>query len=199
MAETKSITNSAIYDRDTGGTVWHTNANNTSYVGNYSAVCLIFSSSDFSDINSSSVQSVKCTLTYIGNSSKAVPIDVYTGEPLFNGDSTKVPSRCTLYSSGELVTIAGNYKKNDLTTTLSGSSSQNLISDLKNGDAIYLYSSSSSTANVQKITLEITYSSLNVYAYSSGWQQAKEIYVYNNGWQKASTIYGYNGGWGQSG
>ena len=198
MAETKSVTNSAIYDRDTGASSWQTNANNTSWVGNYSAVCLIFSSSAFNDINPSSVQSVKCTLTYIGNSSKAVPIDVYTGEPLFDGDSTEVPSRCTLYSSGELVTIAGNYKENDLTTTLSGSSSQNLVSDLKNGDAIYLYSSSGSTANVQKITLEITYSSLNIYAYSSGWKQAKEVYVYDNGWKKASTIYGYNGGWGQS-
>ena len=200
------INHVSLYQKETDGG-WRTNANNTNYVSKNYALNPTFSSTAFSSINSTSVESVDIDITYIRPNSATIPVNLYLGPTRSNiSNVTNIPSSSTLYSSGFFnFPASGDYSNPQSfpTLTLTGSTAQNFIGDLKNGKLLYLYAPNGTTSfvNIQSVTLTVTISSLNVYAYgNSGWQQVKTMYVHNGStWQEVSNLYAYNGGWNQSG
>lgn len=207
MSTTIEISNVAIYSKANGSTSgWDTNSNNTNYVGLGSAVAFGFSTTSFTSLNISQINNVICTINYIRASSSAIPINLYSGPKNINTDGPGInsSSECILHSSNELKTKTSGTSLT-MSTTLSKTQSQSLIEVLKNGGAIYLYAPngpSGSVANIQSITLSITYSTINAYVHNgTNWLPANKIYVHNGtGWQIASELYVKNSSsWQQSG
>ena len=128
------INHVSLYQKETDGG-WRTNANNTNYVSKNYALNPTFSSTAFSSINSTSVESVDIDITYIRPNSATIPVNLYLGPTRSNiSNVTNIPSSSTLYSSGFFnFPASGDYSNPQSfpTLTLTGSTAQNFISDLK--------------------------------------------------------------------